>query len=399
MSSAFRSWIRELPETRIVHLFATHEHVIVHHRVNRNGRELILRSQEMENAVIDVVEKGLRDDDWLGMLYVMGWGDLGSFRPLYIGKAGKCGRKNPISANLEGISTKRDKFARWGDGRAYHVGALSQVLFGWDAYIGPDDKYTTWCDMLFRDRNPPTLREPVKLLVIPWWKDSIGPSGDTMSLEDAEEEAIETASLEFENLVLNAPGDVWWAPRATSHARPPDAEQPRLPVRLVEREDAMGPIVEELMGEPIVGLDVETTLFGHELRIVQIAGREFTAVIDVLRLAGIDSLSGLLGTRGPTKVIHNAPFERRVLGEQGIDVAPVFDTLKSSRAVRGRRKKHDLGSVCERELGRKLNKTMQTSDWSRRPLSKQQITYAALDAEVLLDLYDVFTKDQLRLEF
>jgi ribonuclease D len=44
--------------------------------------------------------------------------------------------------------------------------------------------------------------------------------------------------------------------------------------------------------------------------------------------------------------------------------------------------------VCERELGMVLDKSSQTSNWSQRPLDADQLKYAALDAEVLLALYE-----------
>ena len=44
--------------------------------------------------------------------------------------------------------------------------------------------------------------------------------------------------------------------------------------------------------------------------------------------------------------------------------------------------------VCERELGLILDKSEQTSNWAQRPLSAEQLRYAALDAEVLLVLYE-----------
>ena len=37
-----------------------------------------------------------------------------------------------------------------------------------------------------------------------------------------------------------------------------------------------------------------------------------------------------------------------------------------------------------------MDKRLQTSDWTQRPLSPGQLDYAAVDAEVLLDLYHVF---------
>ena len=49
-----------------------------------------------------------------------------------------------------------------------------------------------------------------------------------------------------------------------------------------------------------------------------------------------------------------------------------------------------LSLLVERTLGRRLNKTFQVSDWERRPLSHEQLHYAALDAYCLLEVYTVF---------
>ena len=48
------------------------------------------------------------------------------------------------------------------------------------------------------------------------------------------------------------------------------------------------------------------------------------------------------------------------------------------------------GRRLERELARQLDKTEQTGDWTQRPLTEPQITYAALDVEVLLRLNEHF---------
>ena len=50
-----------------------------------------------------------------------------------------------------------------------------------------------------------------------------------------------------------------------------------------------------------------------------------------------------------------------------------------------------LRKVCARTLGKALDKTQQCSDWAQRPLSAAQVQYAALDAKVLLDIYDILS--------
>merc|ERR1712187_933524 len=46
-----------------------------------------------------------------------------------------------------------------------------------------------------------------------------------------------------------------------------------------------------------------------------------------------------------------------------------------------------LQKVVRHCLGVKMDKRLQTSDWNRRPLSQEQIQYAALDAACLLDVW------------
>ena len=69
----------------------------------------------------------------------------------------------------------------------------------------------------------------------------------------------------------------------------------------------------------------------------------------------------------------------------------VFDTMVESRRIRPEALDgHTLAKVCDRELGASLDKSQQTSNWSRRQLDSEQLRYAALDAEVLLTLHHRF---------
>ena len=148
--------------------------------------------------------------------------------------------------------------------------------------------------------------------------------------------------------------------------------------------------VAALADEPVVGLDVETTLGKRTLCLIQIAGREATYLIDALELPDLEPLGALLASSDTTKLIHHAPFEHEVLGRQGFTLDGVIDTREVSIRLRRTARGHSLREVCARELGVELDKREQTGDWTRRPLTESQVTYAALDAEVLLRLFAHF---------
>ncbi|TVQ93962.1 MAG: DEAD/DEAH box helicase, partial [Deltaproteobacteria bacterium] len=161
----------------------------------------------------------------------------------------------------------------------------------------------------------------------------------------------------------------------------------KLPIRWIDTEADLARACQEIAQHDRIGLDVETTLRTRSLCLVQIATPEAVYLIDALRLADLDRLGPILMDEGIVKIIHNASFERSVLGAQGLEIHNVFDTLAASRARAPKAEGgHSLAVVCERELGITLDKRQQTSDWSRRPLSARQTAYAALDAEVLLGL-------------
>ena len=175
-------------------------------------------------------------------------------------------------------------------------------------------------------------------------------------------------------------------------AGPPIPRDPTRPVRWITRDDELRALCVTLRGESCLGVDVETTIHSRTLCLIQLATPRETYLLDTLELSELDLLGELLEDASIIKVIHNAGFERSVLGRHGLALEGVVDTLSVSRRLRGRKIDggHSLKSVCERELGVALDKSEQVSDWSQRPLTERQVAYAALDAEVLLALYEHF---------
>ena len=145
--------------------------------------------------------------------------------------------------------------------------------------------------------------------------------------------------------------------------------------------------------EAFVALDVETTLTDQRLCLVQVGTAEANYLIDPLAIDDLAGLGAVLESQEVIKVIHNAEFERAVLGEQGFRIENVYDTMvESQRRVGKLGGGHSLLAVARRELDRTIDKRSQTSDWTRRPLTAAQEGYAAMDVEVLVDLYALFAR-------
>ncbi len=185
------------------------------------------------------------------------------------------------------------------------------------------------------------------------------------------------------------PGD----PELGFIAQKAGVHKPKRPVEFVADPGRAAAVCAELMREPMVGLDVETTLDEpRQLCTVQLGTREKTYILDALALTDLAPLKAVMESTAVEKVIHNAAFEEQMLGAHGIRIKHVYDTLTASRRKHKNSAEsgHKLGEVCERELQIYLDKALQTSDWTQRPLTPEQLDYAALDAEVLIDLYEVF---------
>jgi ribonuclease D len=195
--------------------------------------------------------------------------------------------------------------------------------------------------------------------------------------------------------VLNVNGETWWDQRASDRATPPSRRSDSF-CTVVTDADQLAAAVNRLRRYSRIGLDVETEMYSQRLCLVQLAGENETFLVDVLTLTDLEPLRAILESPAITKIIHNAAFESRILGAHGIQIRGIYDTLKVSRDRRGRKLAggHGLAAVSLRELGEVMSKEQQTSNWKRRPLSRAQLDYAALDAEVLLRLHDAFESDK-----
>ncbi|KAK7293521.1 hypothetical protein RJT34_16389 [Clitoria ternatea] len=75
--------------------------------------------------------------------------------------------------------------------------------------------------------------------------------------------------------------------------------------------------------------------------------------------------------------------------EPYLDIRSVYHHLQHNKKHVPKQVK-SLSAICAEVLGFSLSKELQCSDWSCRPLTEEQITYAAMDAHCLLDIFMIF---------
>ena len=170
--------------------------------------------------------------------------------------------------------------------------------------------------------------------------------------------------------------------------------KPSFPWKWVDDRAEFEDLCARLLREPLVGLDVETTL--EEPRVlctIQLAVPGQTWIVDALAFADLAPIKPVLESDRVEKIIHNAAFEEQMFAKHHIRIVKIHDTLITSRKKHKKNISggHKLGEVCERELGLYLDKSQQTSDWTTRPLHPDQLDYAAVDAEVLILLHRVLS--------
>eukprot|EP00775_Hariotina_reticulata_P004540 gene4540-4792_t len=194
------------------------------------------------------------------------------------------------------------------------------------------------------------------------------------------------------------------------------------PERLLFVDDDVGMIQASqlLSGHPVLGLDVEwkpshTAGVVSPAAILQVASHDAAVVFDLIALVQQHptSLDRLLGPLFADPDVLKLGFE--VAGDLNklctswpqveafklvagvLDLKPLWIALGLATKKQGASVRLlsavGLSTLCKSLLGKPLDKSQQMSDWTVRPLMPRQLQYAALDAFVQPQLYDVFVRE------
>lgn len=143
--------------------------------------------------------------------------------------------------------------------------------------------------------------------------------------------------------------------------------------------------------EQTIGLDTETywnpSANKSNVSLVQVAPREGEVLVFDLFTVDVEILRPLIESPAVTMVAHNARFDEAMLIGEGLRPEGLIDTLRLARSAL-RLPSYSLAGVTAHLFGIALDKSFQKSNWKRRPLTRAQIEYAALDAKITLRVYE-----------
>lgn len=145
-----------------------------------------------------------------------------------------------------------------------------------------------------------------------------------------------------------------------------------------------------LKDQPFIAVDTEfmrETTYWPKLCLIQVAAPNAEAVIDPLA-EGIDLEPLLVLLRDPKieKVFHAARQDVEIFNNLKAIPRPLFDTQVASMAA-GFGEQIAYDALVRQMLKIELDKSSRFTDWSRRPLSDSQLTYALADVTHLARLF------------
>ncbi|MFW6412670.1 MAG: ribonuclease D [Oceanicaulis sp.] len=153
-------------------------------------------------------------------------------------------------------------------------------------------------------------------------------------------------------------------------------------------------LCEDLAKADFVAVDTEfmrESTFWPQLCLIQAAGGGREALIDPLA-DGMDlsPFWALLKNEKVLKVFHACRQDLEIFYHMGggLIPAPLFDSQVAAMAV-GLGDSISYDNLVRSLLGENVDKGSRFTDWSRRPLSDKQQTYALADVTLLRDLYPI----------
>jgi ribonuclease D len=169
----------------------------------------------------------------------------------------------------------------------------------------------------------------------------------------------------------------------------------------IDRDDELPGLARTLASQPWIGLDTEflrERTFFPKLCLLQLAAGGQIWCVDTLRIGSLDPLMPALTASAARKVVHAArqDLEAVYLSTKRV-MTPVFDTQIAAGCI-GLKPQVGYAELVKTLLDVTVPKGQTRTDWSKRPLTREQLEYAADDVWYLGDVADHLSQRLRELE-
>ena len=168
-------------------------------------------------------------------------------------------------------------------------------------------------------------------------------------------------------------------------------------MRLISTTQELADVCGRLGEHDFVAVDTEfirEQTYWPRLCLVQLAGPSDEALVDPMRPGiSLEPFFELMAKESVVKVFHAARQDLEIVWNLARRIPhPIFDTQVAAM-VCGFGEAVSYVNLVKQVTRQDLDKTSRFTDWSRRPLSQQQLVYALADVTHLRDIYRFLTAE------
>lgn len=162
-------------------------------------------------------------------------------------------------------------------------------------------------------------------------------------------------------------------------------------IKLVSSPDALQEAISELSNSLELALDLEFDqnryTYGFNLCLIQVtSGNGICYIIDPFDIPDLQPFFNLIENSSIPKIIHHSNNDILLLDKLGCRIQNVMDTDVAAKILNYERS--SLATVLKEEFEIEIDKSQQSSNWNKRPLTEQQLQYAAIDVVYLHQVKD-----------
>ncbi len=160
--------------------------------------------------------------------------------------------------------------------------------------------------------------------------------------------------------------------------------------RYIDTQAGLEQLAADLEGSEVLAVDTEflrEKTYYPKLCLIQLNNEEIQAIVDPLAVRSLEPLAAIMASPACVKIFHSGSQDIDILyHELGVMPTPLFDTQMAA-ALMGFPLQVGYGPLVQALCNVRLAKADSYTDWSRRPLTTNQLKYALDDVVYLPKMY------------